>query len=91
MNLRTIVRTLTAAALLAVTVVSVSAQQADAKPRGPRQTSGTIDRDTTCAFPGFAVSQPQHDWVFYAWGEEIVVGGNRYHCSSTGEWLRSSF
>jgi len=76
MNIRNLVRTLAVATLLAVTVVSVSAQQADAKPISDKQTEGPVvigGRNTTCAAEGHLVGDSQHDVVFYSAGARISV------------------
>jgi hypothetical protein len=89
MNIRNTVRTLAVAALLAVTVVTVSAGQADAKPIREKQVYGPIDLGNyggMCAIQGFAVHQPE-DWVFYKAGQNIVVGGVTYQCLTNGRWF----
>ncbi len=78
MNICTVARTLAVAALLAMTVVSVSAQQADAKPIREKQTHGpkvidTLGRNITCGVEGSVVGQPQYDWVFYSFGDKILM------------------
>jgi hypothetical protein len=91
MNIRNTVRTLAVAALLATTIVSVSAGQADAKPIGDKQKHGPVKIDDNdpyklCAIQGYAVNQPQYDWVFYSSGDIVNLGGTIYSCAS-GKWV----
>jgi hypothetical protein len=79
MNLRNTVRTLAVAALLAMTVVSVSAHQADARPKRP------VDNGVRCAVPGHLVGASE-DWVLYLPGQEIEINGKRYECFNDGTW-----
>jgi hypothetical protein len=79
MNLRTTARTLAVAALLAMTVASVSAPQTDARPKRPG------DNGVLCAVPGHLVGATE-DWVFYLPGQEIEINGKRYECYADGSW-----
>ncbi len=76
MNIRTAIRTLATAALLAVAVVSVSAGPAHARPK-------VDDLNTPCAIPGSAVGS-SNDWEYYSPGDEFVFGGTLYYCGTYG-------
>lgn len=80
MNIYPALRTIAAAAVLAVTVVGVSAQHADARPR--RQPTVA---EEACAIPGSAVHS-SNDWDFYARGDVILVRGRLYICGAGGQW-----
>ena len=85
MNIRNAIRTLTAAALLALTVVTVSVQHADAKPRR----FPTVAEEA-CAIPGRAVGASE-DWVFYRQYDVIRVNGQGYFCDHIGNhfvWIK---
>lgn len=87
MNIRNTVRSLAVAALLAVTVVSLSAGQADARPRKPQGPITLEDVNSQqCAIQGVAVGQPQYDWVFYLAGDYVSFNGLNYVCSGFGTW-----
>ena len=55
--------------------------------QGPR-TPGTSHRETT-PDDGVRCSAGRPDGTidFYLPGEEIIVGGKRYHCTSNGQWM----
>ena len=81
MNIRNVVRTLAVAALLAMTVVSVSAGQADARDN--------VDGDNgiRCYY-----LNTDGSYDFYLPGETITVGANgqirQYRCGEGGQWIR---
>ena len=84
MNVRTTVRTLAAAAMLALAAVSVSTPQAHARSKDPYN-------GVRCAVPGPQVGEDDTDWVFFLPGEEIVQYDKygRPHtlrCGSDGNW-----
>ncbi len=76
MNIRTFIRTLAAAAVLAVAAVTVSAEHAHARPR-------IDDHNAPCAVSGSAVGS-SNDWEFYSPGDAIVFGGTVYYCGTYG-------
>jgi hypothetical protein len=76
MNIHTRIRTLAAAALLALTVVSMSAGQADAKPRRP------ADNGVRCA----SYDPTTGEWDFLLPGETITIGSITLRCGADGKW-----
>ncbi len=92
MNIRTRIRTLATAAVLALTVVSVSAGHVHAKPRNPND-------GPRCAMsyrgPGYVnmnINAVGEDWTFYLPGErEEVLADDSTHiytleCGRNGNW-----
>jgi hypothetical protein len=84
-TIRTRIRTLTAAALVALAVVGVSAEHAHAKPKRP------ADNGVRCAIAGTEVGEPE-DLVFYLPDDVISVrdinGEWRYYkCGADGRWV----
>jgi hypothetical protein len=82
MKIQTHIRTLAAAALLALPIVSVSAGQVHAEPRHPK------DNGVRCALEDPEGSD--YDWEFYLPGDVIEVqmpwGTERLVCGADGEW-----
>lgn len=67
LSLRTRIQTLSAAAMLALAVASLTVGGADAKPKRPAN-------GTTCSVPGAAVDPPsENDFEFYLPGEVVSV------------------
>ncbi len=83
MNIRTSIRTLAAAALLALTVASVSAGPAHAEKKGP------ADNGVRCDIAGSLVGS-DNDMEFYLPGDSLVVdvgtGPKAYVCGNDGHW-----
>ncbi len=84
MTIRTRIRTLAAAALLALAVVSVSAGRVHAKPKHP-------GNGVHCAAAGPTVGEDDEDWVFFLPGDEIVAYDSADHphtlrCGADGKW-----
>jgi hypothetical protein len=82
----TFIRTLGVAALLALTVASMSAEHAHARPKRP------ADSGIRCAVHGYAVNSP-NDLEFYLPGDVIFVLGvggdwklHRLVCGADGRW-----
>jgi len=87
MSVHTRIRTLGAAALLAVAVVAATAAQADARPKDP----GT-PQPKLCSLPGSAVGHPELDWVFYTPGSTADLkdsngGSHIVVCGQDGTWV----
>ena len=86
MTLRTRIQTLSAAALLALAVVGMSAGPADAKPRKP------VDTGVRCSVPGaMGVPPSDEDFEFYMPGEYVTVRDNSgshriLRCNPDGTW-----
>jgi hypothetical protein len=80
MTLAKHIRTLTGAALLALTVLSVTGEHVHAKPKRP------VDDGIRCAI----FNEKSGEWEFYLPGEVITVMiagfDQRLRCGADGEW-----
>ena len=72
-----VLRSLVAGAMLALALLSVAPAHAL-----PRQPAG----DSLCGIPGYAVDEPDVDWVMYNQGDFVSVGGHTWMCGSSGRW-----